>query len=372
MQVFLKTANNFPQRSLPALQNVNQPTSSRRHTTAGLKAWSFLMQQSPTTIDITLATTTTNNQSSGVLTALLTAVDCEHGTIHVRELTSPIGNYSAALVRMNDIDRLECNVDSTCFDRLLNHAMQQKDTTNWQKTKSSPDEEGELAISATKEQSLPFARDAEVSKYWSQRYHLFSKFDSIQTDKVGLYSATPECVAQHVASQVQNKKNKVVWDAFAGIGGNCCHFATFARVIASDLNGSRLQMCQHNCKIVYGVERIEFIVGDCLDLCKTLRADVVVLSPPWGGPQYLEQGAQIALDQIISVPCSGVQLLREALVSVLPGGVVVYMLPKNVDKRSLVEAGKQLGSGTSSVKIEDIHVNGVLKMTILYYYTHAE
>jgi trimethylguanosine synthase len=40
---------------------------------------------------------------------------------------------------------------------------------------------------------------------------------------------------------------------------------------------------------VYGVEdRIEFIVGDYLELAPTLQADVVFLSPPWGGPQYLD------------------------------------------------------------------------------------
>jgi len=39
---------------------------------------------------------------------------------------------------------------------------------------------------------------------------------------------------------------------------------------------------------VYGVEdRIEFIQGDFLKIAPTLTADVVFLSPPWGGPDYL-------------------------------------------------------------------------------------
>jgi trimethylguanosine synthase len=39
---------------------------------------------------------------------------------------------------------------------------------------------------------------------------------------------------------------------------------------------------------VYGVEdRIEFIQGDFLKIVPTLTADVVFLSPPWGGPDYL-------------------------------------------------------------------------------------
>lgn len=45
-------------------------------------------------------------------------------------------------------------------------------------------------------------------------------------------------------------------------------------------------MAKHNAAI-YGVaDRIEFIVGDFLQLSDSLRADVVFLSPPWGGPGY--------------------------------------------------------------------------------------
>lgn len=47
-------------------------------------------------------------------------------------------------------------------------------------------------------------------------------------------------------------------------------------------------MAKHNAAI-YGVaDRIEFIVGDFLTLADSLKADVIFLSPPWGGPQYLK------------------------------------------------------------------------------------
>lgn len=39
---------------------------------------------------------------------------------------------------------------------------------------------------------------------------------------------------------------------------------------------------------VYGVEdRIEFVQGDFLKIGPMLKADGVFLSPPWGGPDYL-------------------------------------------------------------------------------------
>ena len=45
-------------------------------------------------------------------------------------------------------------------------------------------------------------------------------------------------------------------------------------------------MARHNAE-VYGVaDRIEFVLGDATVLLRHLRADVVFLSPPWGGPDY--------------------------------------------------------------------------------------
>lgn len=47
-------------------------------------------------------------------------------------------------------------------------------------------------------------------------------------------------------------------------------------------------MAKHNAK-VYGVDKhIDFIVGDYFDIAPQLKADVVFLSPPWGGPTYLD------------------------------------------------------------------------------------
>ena len=58
-------------------------------------------------------------------------------------------------------------------------------------------------------------------------------------------------------------------------------------MIAVDIDPVKVELARHNAA-VYGVEdRIEFIVGDYLKVAPTLKADVVFLSPPWGGPQYL-------------------------------------------------------------------------------------
>lgn len=38
-------------------------------------------------------------------------------------------------------------------------------------------------------------------------------------------------------------------------------------------------------------DRIEFVLGDYMALAPRLIADVVFLSPPWGGPDYLNADA---------------------------------------------------------------------------------
>lgn len=58
-------------------------------------------------------------------------------------------------------------------------------------------------------------------------------------------------------------------------------------MIAIDIDPVKVELTRHNAR-VYGVEdRIEFIIGNYMELAPNLKADVVFLSPPWGGPQYL-------------------------------------------------------------------------------------
>jgi trimethylguanosine synthase len=143
----------------------------------------------------------------------------------------------------------------------------------------------------------------------------------------GWYSVTPEKIAEHIAERCSCG---VVIDAFCGVGGNSIQFAlTCERVIAIDINPERLAMAKHNAE-VYGVaDRIEFILGDYLTLIPTLKvsprscslpfslstliwltvvpqADVVFLSPPWGGPEYINR----PYFSLGLMPINGYELLR--------------------------------------------------------------
>lgn len=65
------------------------------------------------------------------------------------------------------------------------------------------------------------------------------------------------------------------------------YFFTFP-VIAIDIDPVKVEMAKHNAA-VYGVaDKIQFIVGDFFEIGPTLSADMVFLSPPWGGPKYSE------------------------------------------------------------------------------------
>ena len=59
-------------------------------------------------------------------------------------------------------------------------------------------------------------------------------------------------------------------------------------MIAIDLDPKKIECAQHNAAIYNVANRIEFIVGDYMQLAPSLSADVVFLSPPWGGPNYLQ------------------------------------------------------------------------------------
>lgn len=58
-------------------------------------------------------------------------------------------------------------------------------------------------------------------------------------------------------------------------------------VLAIDINPERLDLARHNANVYKVADQIEFLQGDFLQLAPRLRGDVVFLSPPWGGPDYL-------------------------------------------------------------------------------------
>ncbi|XP_055142353.1 trimethylguanosine synthase isoform X2 [Symphalangus syndactylus] len=200
----------------------------------------------------------------------------------------------------------------------------------------------------------------ELAKYWAQRYRLFSRFDDgIKLDREGWFSVTPEKIAEHIAGRVsQSFKCDVVVDAFCGVGGNTIQFAlTGMRVIAIDIDPVKIALARNNAE-VYGIaDKIEFICGDFLLLASCLKADVVFLSPPWGGPDY---ATAETFDIRTMMSPDGFEIFR---LSKKITNNIVYFLPRNAD----IDQVASLAGPGGQVEIEQNFLNNKLKTITAYF-----
>ncbi|KAA1069084.1 hypothetical protein PGT21_011144 [Puccinia graminis f. sp. tritici] len=87
---------------------------------------------------------------------------------------------------------------------------------------------------------------------------------------------------------------KLVVDGFCGAGGNSIQFAmTCNKVIAINKEPNKIKLARSNAKIYRVAEKIEFVCADFLawmaglTTAQTASIDVIFLSPPWGGINYL-------------------------------------------------------------------------------------
>ncbi|KAI0297832.1 RNA cap guanine-N2 methyltransferase-domain-containing protein [Multifurca ochricompacta] len=244
---------------------------------------------------------------------------------------------------------------------------------------------------------VPFYTDASqvpahLQKYFAQRTRYFSRYDEgCLLDEEGWYSVTPEAIATQIAERC---RCDVILDAFCGVGGNAIAFArTCERVIALDTSPTRLALARHNAALHGLATRIEFILTDFRTFAashmlhasstatttttsslsssssssssspkthsssSTMRKiDVVFLSPPWGGPEYLSAGTEYSLARTQPEPASELFRIARLLTS-----NVAFYVPRNTileDIAALLPApatvdGK-LGDGTDgAVQVQE-------------------
>ncbi|TKR62575.1 hypothetical protein L596_026509 [Steinernema carpocapsae] len=213
-----------------------------------------------------------------------------------------------------------------------------------------------------KNASKYYKDDSQIMKYWWQRYRLFTKIDEgILLDREGWFSVTPERIAEHIADRLIQEPGRVILDAFAGVGGNSIQFALKgAHVIACDLDPTRLKCAKRNAEI-YGVaDQITFVLGNFFHVAKMIvkqkPIDAVFLSPPWGGPSYLNKRE---FDITTMVP-GGVEIF-EAAQELSPN--IAYFLPRNTTVKQLME----LAGPNGSCEIEHNVLNKKTKALTAYY-----
>ncbi|XP_042902406.1 trimethylguanosine synthase isoform X1 [Parasteatoda tepidariorum] len=192
-------------------------------------------------------------------------------------------------------------------------------------------------------------------KYWSQRYRLFSLFDEgIKLDEESWFSVTPEKIAAHIAERCSCD---IIVDAFCGAGGNSIQFAqTCYHVIAIDIDPKKIELAKNNAK-VYGVDQhIDFIVGDFFDLAPSLKADVVFLSPPWGGPKYL-QSKEFDINRIEPDIYKTFEASKK----------ITHNIALFVPRTTVVNQLVQLAGDGKQVEVEQNAVNKKVKTITAYY-----
>uniref|UniRef100_A0A1I8A8H5 Trimethylguanosine synthase n=1 Tax=Steinernema glaseri TaxID=37863 RepID=A0A1I8A8H5_9BILA len=266
----------------------------------------------------------------------------------------------AALNPDNIIEKMDFTVYN---ERPDSESNQEPQTVDLKKFNFAYDEKADYKLLASNALAL-YEDDKEIMKYWWQRYRLFTKIDQgILLDRAGWFSVTPERVAEHIADRIVQRPGCVVLDAFAGVGGNSIQFALKgAHVIAVDLDPVRLKCAKRNAE-VYGVaEHITFILGDFFHVAKMLLKqkpiDAVFLSPPWGGPKYLNK---MQFDLKTMVP-DGIEIF-EAAKALSPN--IAYFLPRNTTMNQLLKLAGENGS----CEIEHSVLNKKAK-TITAYYGH--
>ncbi|XP_011334640.1 trimethylguanosine synthase isoform X1 [Ooceraea biroi] len=282
----------------------------------------------------------------------------------IQEKCSEKGQTFTPLHRVIYVD--QSDVDVQQFPNVQSNAK----NSYGQDTSSSDDENCKGIIKETqkkkkrksfkkyKEHSYPkeIEENKNLIKYYNKRYFLFSRYnEGIQLDSESWFSVTPEKIARHIAEVCSC--NTII-DAFCGAGGNAIQFAfTCKRVIAIDIDPNKIRMARHNAEI-YGVEdKIEFIIGDFFALAPSLRGDVVFLSPPWGGPDYIKQKV-FNLDTIL--PPQGGKMLFHMARQITNN--VAYYLPRNTDMLQLIRLVEDVGH----LEITQYKLDGKLKSCTLY------
>lgn len=285
----------------------------------------------------------------------------------------------------------------------------------------------------------PCPLPATHAKYWDQRYRLFTRFDrGVQLDDEGWFSVTPECIADHISRRCieisgagartgagagvrrggcLDGEVRVILDGFAGYGGNAVsllrHFP-HSLVLSVELLPRRLALLRHNAS-VYGIDgsarhspRLEVVAGDVYHVLQGLDpgvVDLAVMSPPWGGMDYLafapSEAASVSASA--SIPETGTSTetetetvtgaastqplapLSHALpfeydLNTLPSGplaplaqlvlakcqAAAFVLPRNASLGQLSELSQLLGLPVGASYVERIRLHGKVKLVVWY------
>ncbi|KAI0461537.1 hypothetical protein LJB42_000835 [Komagataella kurtzmanii] len=206
---------------------------------------------------------------------------------------------------------------------------------------------------------------SHISKFWNQRYTLFSKFDDgIQLNEELWYSVTPEEMAMYLAKFFRHifPDARTILDICSGGGGNTIQFARYfpnSKIFGIDNTRANIDCAVVN-SAVYNVEsRITYLLRDWENYHLFINelkerigpVDVAFCSPPWGGPSYLSQEVYDSEN----IKPLGLERLLESMFQLTEN--VVLFLPRNTDKTQLSDVTRKLKGPSAKCRVVEAYVN---------------
>lgn len=135
---------------------------------------------------------------------------------------------------------------------------------------------------------------------------------------------------RHTVHQNVSKRYNIICDIYYNlIVRHACVRPLFT-VIAADLDATKISLARKNSTIYRCRDKIEFKVQDYFTTVGQ-RADIVFMSPPWGGPEYLAREVY-ALSSMCEANGGGENIVRIAK-SIAPK--LALHLPRTIDKKEV-------------------------------------
>ena len=188
-----------------------------------------------------------------------------------------------------------------------------------------------------------------------KRGERFSK--EVFTNEQSSFISNPEYVAQHMIETVLEFRDfKSAVELCSCVGATCIQLAKrFDHVVGIENDKERIEMARKNAKL-YGVENVEFIEGDVLDveLLKSIKADVAFLDPGWS-TRLMDRSSHVS-DIDLTQPS-----LREMFD--LTSKYITKNIVARVPEKFTFETLEDLGV----CKLENIIINGEVVFEVAYF-----
>lgn len=113
---------------------------------------------------------------------------------------------------------------------------------------------------------------------------------------IKLYSSKEQSVKTLDIVKIYANKNNTITDATAGIGGNSLMFAQYYKCVnCVELDLDAYKIMKNNLKMF---KNCNFYNNSYIDICKTLKQEIIFLDPPWESNYKSKEKSKLELSNI--------------------------------------------------------------------------